>query len=220
MKKKIMLASTLCLGLFSTYVVNADDVDFVPVNSDSNADSSVNFVKVNSDQMGYDESFDSVYNNAAVDGINSEKPLPQNKPVQSAPAQPVRQTESPRPVYQPRQIETARETNMETPVQQTVSYEQSESTQPTSNEASTSEVSLTVTKTEASSTQEEQAQKPVGNLKKLDNLKKPIGKLTKLNNELPSTAIMSTKHGLVASVILLTGGLVSLLYSFFRKYMG
>lgn len=218
MKKKIMLASTLCLGLFSTYVVNADDVDFVPVNSDSNADSSVNFVKVNSDQMGYDESFDSVYNNAAVDGINSEKPLPQNKPAQSAPAQPVRQTVE--PIYQPRQVSTVRETNVETPSVQTVSYEQSEPTQPTSNEASTSEVAAPVTKTEASSTQEEQAQKPVGNLKKLDNLKKPIGKLTKLNNELPSTAIMSTKHGLVASVVLLTGGLVSLLYSFFRKYMG
>ena len=217
MKKKIMLASTLCLGLFSTYVVNADDVDFVPVNSDSNADSSVNFVKVNSDQMGYDESFDSVYNNAAVDGINSEKPLPQNKPAQSAPAQPFRQTVE--PVYQPRQVSTVRETNVETPSVQTVSYEQSEPTQPTSNEVSTSEVSAPVTKTEASSTQEE-AQKPVGNLKKLDNLKKPIGKLTKLNNELPSTAIMSTKHGLVASVVLLTGGLVSLLYSFFRKYMG
>lgn len=218
MKKKIMLASTLCLGLFSTYVVNADDVDFVPVNSDSNADSGVNFVKVNSDQMGYDESFDSVYNNAEVDGINSEKPLPQNKPVQSAPAQPVRQTVE--PVYQSRQVSTVRETNVETPSVQTVSYEQSEPTQPTSNEASTSEVAAPVTKTEASSTQEEQAQKPVGNLKKLDNLKKPIGKLTKLNNELPSTAIMSTKHGLVASVVLLTGGLVSLLYSFFRKYMG
>ena len=218
MKKKIMLASTLCLGLFSTYVVNADDVDFVPVNSDSNADSGVNFVKVNSDQMGYDESFDSVYNNAEVDGINSEKPLPQNKPVQSAPAQPVRQTVE--PVYQSRQVSTVRETNVETPSVQTVSYEQSEPTQPTSNEASTSEVSSPVTKTDASSTQEEQSQKPVGTLKKLDNLKKPIGKLTKLNNELPSTAIMSTKHGLVASVVLLTGGLVSLLYSFFRKYMG
>ena len=218
MKKKIMLASTLCLGLFSTYVVNADDVDFVPVNSDSNADSSLNFVKVNSDQMGYDESFDSVYNNAAVDGINSEKPLPQNKPAQSAPSQPVRQTVE--PVYQPRQVSTVRETSVETPSVQTVSYEQSESTQSTSNEALTSEVSSPVTKAEASSTQEEQAQKPVGNLKKLDNLKKPIGKLTKLNNELPSTAIMSTKHGLVASVVLLTGGLVSLLYSFFRKYMG
>lgn len=218
MKKKIILASTLCLGLFSTYVVNADDVDFVPVNSDSNADSGVNFVKVNSDQMGYDESFDSVYNNAAVDGINSEKPLPLNKPVQSAPAQPVRQTVE--PVYQPRQVSTTQQANVETPSTQTVSYEQSEPTQPTSNEASTSEVAAPVTKTEASSTQEEQAQKPVGNLKKLDNLKKPIGKLTKLNNELPSTAIMSTKHGLVASVVLLTGGLVSLLYSFFRKYMG
>ena len=218
MKKKIMLASTLCLGLFSTYVVNADDVDFVPVNSDSNADSGVNFVKVNSDQMGYDESFDSVYNNAAVDGINSEKPLPQNKPVQSAPAQPVRQTVE--PVYQPRQVSITQQANVETPSVQTVSYEQSEPTQPTSNEASTSEVAAPVTKTEASSTQEEQAQKPVGNLKKLDTLKKPIGKLTKLNNELPSTAIMSTKHGLVASVVLLTGGLVSLLYSFFRKYMG
>ena len=218
MKKKIMLASTLCLGLFSTYVVNADDVDFVPVNSDSNADSGVNFVKVNSDQMGYDESFDSVYNNAAVDGINSEKPLPQNKPVQSVPAQPTRQTVE--PVYQPRQVSTTQQTNVETPLPQTVSYEQSEPTQPTSNEASTIEVIAPVTKTEASSTQEEQSQKPVGTLKKLDNLKKPIGKLTKLNNELPSTAIMSTKHGLVASVVLLTGGLVSLLYSFFRKYMG
>ena len=218
MKKKIMLASTLCLGLFSTYVVNADDVDFVPVNSDSNADSSVNFVKVNSDQMGYDESFDSVYNNAAVDGINSEKPLPQNKPVQSAPVQQTRQTVE--PIYQPRQVSTTQQANVETHSTQTVSYEQSEPTQPTSNEASTSEVAAPVTKIEASSTQEEQAQKPVGNLKKLDNLKKPIGKLTKLNNELPSTAIMSTKHGLVASVVLLTGGLVSLLYSFFRKYMG
>jgi hypothetical protein len=218
MKKKIILASTLCLGLFSTYVVNADDVDFVPVNSDSNADSGVNFVKVNSDQMGYDESFDSVYNNAEVDGINSEKPLPQNKPVQSAPAQPVRQTVE--PVYQSRQVSTTQQANVETPSVQTVSYEQSEPTQMTSNEASTSEVAEPVTKTEASSTQEEQAQKPFGNLKKLDNLKKPIGKLTKLNNELPSTAIMSTKHGLVASVVLLTGGLVSLLYSFFRKYMG
>lgn len=218
MKKKIMLASTLCLGLFSTYVVNADDVDFVPVNSDSNADSSVNFVKVNSDQMGYDESFDSVYNNAAVDGINSEKPLPQNKPAQSAPAQPFRQTVE--PVYQPRQVSTTQQTNVETPFTQTVSYEQSEPTQMTSNESSTSEVSSSVTKTEASSTHEEQAKKPVGTLKKLDTLKKPIGKLTKLNNELPSTAIMSTKHGLVASVVLLTGGLVSLLYSFFRKYMG
>ena len=218
MKKKIMLASTLCLGLFSTYVVNADDVNFVPVNSDSNADSSVNFVKVNSDQMGYDESFDSVYHNAAVDGINSEKPLPQNKPVQSAPAQPVRQTVE--PIYQPRQVSNFQQTNLETPSVQTVSYEQSEPTQMTSNESSTSEVSSSVTKTEASSTQEEQAKKPVGTLKKLDTLKKPIGKLTKLNNELPSTAIMSTKHGLVASVVLLTGGLVSLLYSFFRKYMG
>lgn len=218
MKKKIMLSSTLCLGLFSTYVVNADDVDFVPVNSDSNADSGVNFVKVNSDQMGYDESFDSVYNNAAVDGINSEKPLPQNKPVQSAPVQPTRQTVE--PIYQPRQVSTTQQANVEPSSVQTVSYEQSEPTQMTSNEASTSEVAAPVTKTEASSTQEEQAQKPVGNLKKLDNLKKPIGKLTKLNNELPSTAIMSTKHGLVASVVLLTGGLVSLLYSFFRKYMG
>lgn len=218
MKKKIMLASTLCLGLFSTYVVNADYLDFVPVNSDSNADSSVNFVKVNSDQMGYNESFDSIYHNAAVDGINSEKPLPQNKPVQSAPAQPTRQTvES---SYQPRQVSTVREPNVETQSVQTVSYDQSESTQPTSNEASTSEVATPVTKIEASSTQEEQAKKPVGTLKKLDTLKKPIGKLTKLNNELPSTAIMSTKHGLVASVVLLTGGLVSLLYSFFRKYMG
>ena len=218
MKKKIMLASTLCLGLFSTYVVNADDVNFVPVNSDSNTDSSLNFVKVNSDQMGYNESFDSVYHNAAVDGINSEKPLPQNKPVQSAPAQPVRQTVE--PSYRPRQVNNFQQTNLETPSVQTVSYEQSEPTQMTSNESSTSEVASPVTKTEAFSTQEEQAKKPVGTLKKLDTLKKPIGKLTKLNNELPSTAIMSTKHGLVASVVLLTGGLVSLLYSFFRKYMG
>lgn len=60
----------------------------------------------------------------------------------------------------------------------------------------------------------------VGKLIDLRQEDKPIGKITRLKAELPLTGMMNTKQGIVASLILMLSGLISLLYGFFRKYLG
>lgn len=60
----------------------------------------------------------------------------------------------------------------------------------------------------------------VGKLIDLRQEDKPIGKITRLKAELPLTGMMNTKQGIVASLILMLSGLISLLYGFSRKYLG
>ena len=60
----------------------------------------------------------------------------------------------------------------------------------------------------------------VGKLIHLRQEDKPIGKITRLKAELPLTGMMNTKQGIVASLILMLSGLISLLYGFSRKYLG
>ena len=60
----------------------------------------------------------------------------------------------------------------------------------------------------------------VGKLIDLGQEDKPIGKITRLKAELPLTGMMNTKQGIVASLILMLSGLISLLYGFSRKYLG
>ena len=60
----------------------------------------------------------------------------------------------------------------------------------------------------------------VGKLIDLRQEDKPIGKITRLKVELPLTGMMNTKQGIVASLILMLSGLISLLYGFSRKYLG
>lgn len=60
----------------------------------------------------------------------------------------------------------------------------------------------------------------VGKLIDLRQEDKPIGKITRLKAGLPLTGMMNTKQGIVASLILMLSGLISLLYRFSRKYLG
>ena len=60
----------------------------------------------------------------------------------------------------------------------------------------------------------------VGELVDLRSLNKPIGKITRLKSSLPSTGVMNTKQAIIASLVLMLTGLISLLYGFSRKFLG
>ena len=60
----------------------------------------------------------------------------------------------------------------------------------------------------------------IGKLVELKSLNKPIGKVTRLKSSLPLTGMMNTKQAVIASLVLMLTGLISLLYGFSRKYLG
>lgn len=60
----------------------------------------------------------------------------------------------------------------------------------------------------------------VGELVDLRSLNKPIGKITRLKSSLPSTGVMNTKQAIIASLVLMLTGLISLVYGFSRKFLG
>lgn len=60
----------------------------------------------------------------------------------------------------------------------------------------------------------------VGELIDLRTINKPIGKITRLKPGLPSTGMLNTKQGAIASLFLMLFGLIFLLHGFSRKYLG
>lgn len=229
LKNKFLLLSATCVSLFTTYVVNGDEVtDFVPVESnvDNKQNSEIdNFVQLDDSQMSYNESYDAIYNNKTLDGMNSEKPLEQKSETNHT------NSSSQRPVYTD-SISSIRDYAYQTVKSSQRSTDISNSLDNMdfkindTIEDSFLKVDDKVTddskSTDSSETKSEKSKgilKSIGKLSDLQNMKKPIGKITKLQHDLPATAIMNTKYGILTSLVLLVSGLVSLLYGYFRKYM-
>lgn len=229
LKNKVLLLSATCVSLFTTYVVNGDEVtDFVPVESnvDNKQKSEIdNFVQLDESQMSYNESYDSIYNNKSLDGMNSEKPLEQKSEINHI------NSSSQRPVYtdsissiRDYAYQTVKSSQRSTDISN--SLDNMDSKMNDTIEDSSLKVDDKVTddnkSTDSFETKSEKPKgflKSIGKLSDLKNIKKPIGKITKLQHDLPATAIMNTKYGILTSLVLLVSGLVSLLYGYFRKYM-
>lgn len=230
LKNKFLLLSATCFSLFTTYVVNGDEVtDFVPVESnvDNKQNSEIdNFVQLDDSQMSYNESYDAIYKNKTLDGMNSEKPLERKSETNHT------NSSSQRPVYtdsissiRDYAYQTVKSSQRSTDISNS-SLDNMDSKMNDIIEDSSLKVDDKVTDdskpTDSSETKSEKSKgilKSIGKLSDLQNMKKPIGKITKLQHDLPATAIMNTKYGILTSLVLLVSGLVSLLYGYFRKYM-
>lgn len=229
LKNKVLLLSATCVSLFTTYVVNGDEItDFVPVESnvDNKKNSEIdNFVQLDESQMLYDESYDSIYNNELLDGMNSEKPLEQKNEVNYV------NNSSQRTVHTD-SISSIRDYAYQTVKSDQLSIDTQKSSDNMdfkiygdSEDNSVKVDNKIVEDVNATDAVETKSEKPkgvlksIGKLSNLQNIKKPIGKITKLQHDLPATAIMNTKYGILTSLVLLVSGLVSLLYGYFRKYM-
>ena len=226
LKNKILLLSATFVSLFTTYVVNADDVtNFVPIESNVSGNKSSdieNFVKVDESQLSYNESYDSIYNNQSLDGINSEKPLESKVDMNSV-------SKSTQNISYTNLVSSVRDYAYQTVQTNRSSHDVSNNVDSKADETFvnnfekvsdvTNEKNEIVDKTESKSEKPKGVLKSIGKLTSLENVKKPIGKITKLQHDLPATAIMNTKYGIVTSLVLLVSGLVSLLYGYFRKYM-
>ena len=226
LKNKILLLSATFVSLFTTYVVNADDVtNFVPIESNVSGNKSSdieNFVKVDESQLSYNESYDSIYNNQSLDGMNSEKPLESNVNMNYVleSSKKIAYTNSVSSVrdYAYQNVQTNQSShNVSNDIDSKVDKTFVNNSEKVSDV--TNEKSEIVDKTESKSEKPKGVLKSIGKLTSLENVKKPIGKITKLQHDLPATAIMNTKYGIVTSLVLLVSGLVSLLYGYFRKYM-